>query len=143
MINSNTKLADRLVTSSIKLTRWLRAEDPAPQLSGPQGSALAIIVYAGSIKPSALAELEEVKRPSMARTIGQLSDRKLVKRVDDPADARSVFLQATPAGTRLIKDGQRRRIEPLRLALKKIPANEREAMEKAVLILEKLVKDRD
>ena len=141
MANVNVKLADRLVFASIKLTRWLRTEDPAPTLSGPQASALALIVYSGKIKPSELAELEEVKRPTIARTIGQLADKKLINRVSDPRDARSVFLEPTIAGIKVIHEGQRRRIEPLRVALTKISPKDRQTIEKALPIIEQLMDD--
>ncbi len=139
MVDSNTSLADRQAITSVKLIRWLTAEDPTPQLTGPQASALAIIVYSGQIKPSELAELEKVKRPTVARTIGQLADRKLVTRKLDPSDARSVFLEPTAAGKKLIKEGQRRRIEPLRQRLTKITTAERQTLTQALLILEKIV----
>ena len=132
-------LADLLVTSAVKLTRWLRAVDPSAQLSGPQASALAIIVHARRIRPSELADLEEVKRPTVARTIGQLSSMKLISRVADSADARSAFLVPTKKGETLLADGQRRRIKPLALALSKISPEERETLERAATIPERLL----
>jgi DNA-binding MarR family transcriptional regulator len=74
MSNLTIPLADDLVVSAVRLTRWLKAADSAARLSGPQASALAIIVYAGHITPSDLARLEQVKRPTIARVLGQLTD---------------------------------------------------------------------
>ena len=139
MTDDNTKLADDLVVTSINLIRWLRAEDAAPQLTGPQASALAIIVFAGGIKPSALAKLEQVKRPTIARTIGQLVDKELVARVDNPDDARSVFLEPTKKGKDVIKDGQLRRIQPLRQSLDKTSEVDRAVLEKALPIIKSLI----
>lgn len=132
------KTADRLVTASVKLTRRLRALDPAPKLSGAQASALAIVIFAKEIKPSALAALEEVKRATMARTIGQLEEKGLIRRNADPEDARSVFLKATPAGLRLFREGQRRRINPLHRALGRLPAADRRVLANALPVLERL-----
>jgi len=139
MRKRNSLLADLLVTSAVKLTRWLRAADPSAQLSGPQASALAIIVHARRIRPSELADLEEVKRPTVARTIGQLSSMKLISRVADSADTRSVFLMPTKKGEALLADGQRRRIKPLALALAKISPDEKETLARAAAILKRLL----
>ena len=134
----NEALADRLTLTAVRLTRWLRLADPAPQLSGPQASALAVIVYAQKIRPSELADMEEVKRPSIARTIAQLTQKGLIERIADPDDARSVFLIPTKAGVTLIADGQRRRIEPLRRALTRLSVEERRIVVDAISILEKM-----
>ena len=139
MKESNSILAGRLVTGAVKLTRWLRAADPAPQLSGPQASAMAIIVHAKRIRPSELADLEEVRRPTAARTIGQLSSMKLISRVADPSDARSAFLVATKKGVALFDLGQRRRIKPLANALSKISPDENRTLKHAAAILERLL----
>jgi len=139
MGQSNSILAGRLVTGAVKLTRWLRAADPAPQLSGPQASAMAIIVHARRIRPSELADLEEVKRPTVARTIGQLSSMKLISRVADSSDARSAFLVPTKKGGALFADGQRRRIKPLANAISNISPEEKRTLELAAAILERLL----
>ena len=143
MEERNSILADRLVTNAVKLTRWLRVADPSPKLSGPQASALAIIVYARRIKPSELADLEEVKRPTIARTISQLSSMKLITRVADSSDARSVFLKPTKKGIAVLADGQSRRIEPLALVLSEISPAESRTLERAAAILETLLPKRD
>ncbi|MEM8713163.1 MAG: MarR family transcriptional regulator [Planctomycetota bacterium] len=121
---------------AVKLTRWLRAADTAARLSGPQASALAIIVHAERIRPSELAELEEVKRPTIARTIRQLSDLGLIKRKVDSSDARSAFLIATQKGKTLLEEGQKRRIEPLARAFMGLSPGERLTLEKAARIVE-------
>lgn len=139
MAKSNSILASQLVTDAVRLTRWLRAADPAPRLSGPQASALAIIVHAKRIRPSELADLEEVKRPTIARTIGQLSSLKLISRVADSSDARSAFLVPTRKGDALLADGQRRRIKPLANALSKIDPKEKQTLEDAAAILERML----
>jgi hypothetical protein len=40
--------ADRLVMAAVLLVRWLRLADPDPKLTGPQASALSVVVVAGS-----------------------------------------------------------------------------------------------
>lgn len=114
---SSAELADRLVTASVLLTRWLRAADPSPRLSGPQASALAVIVHAGRIRMSDLARLEEVAKPTVTRVAGELEALGLISRRSDADDRRVSWLEATARGRRVLAEGQARRIAPLAQAL--------------------------
>lgn len=136
----STELADRLVLASVRLTRRLRAQDEAARLSGPQASALAVIVHAGRIRPSRLAELEEVRRPTIARVLSQLQAQGLIRRETDPEDGRASWVVATCAGAALISEGQARRIAPLARQMDRLGASDRAAIEFALPILERLSK---
>lgn len=136
MSQDNASLANRLVICAVVLTRWLRAADPAPQLSGPHASALAIIVNGEGIKPSTLAALEEVKRPTIARTIAELEALGLILRQRNATDGRSVWLFPTPQGQALFDAGQKRRIQPLRAALDNLTPADGAKIEAAVRVLE-------
>lgn len=133
------EVADRLVTAAVRLTRWLNAADSDPQLSGPQASALAVIVHSGGARPSELAAFERVQRPAMARTLAQLGERGLVERVAHPDDGRSVMIRATSAGAALLQAGQRRKVAPLVAALAALPDAEADALGTLLPVLERLV----
>jgi len=137
---ANRLMADRLVRSAVVLTRWLRAADPAPKLSGPQASALAIIIHGQGVTPSALAVLEEVKRPTVARTIAELVAMGLVSRQRDPSDGRSVTLMATAKGRMLFGAGQQRRLRPLVQALQDLKDADRRKIDEALAVLEPLLR---
>lgn len=139
MKNSKPNLANQIVVTSVRLIRWLRASDPAPQFTPAQVSAMGIIIFSGGITPSALAELEEVKRPTIARTIHQLEDRGLIERIRDSEDGRSSLLKPTKAGFRLFREGQKRSEMPLAKALNKLSKEERELIEQAFRILERAI----
>ena len=139
MADNNSLLADRLVRAAVILTRWLRAADPAPKLSGSQASALAIIVHCDGITPSALAVLEEVKRPTIARTVAELQAMELISRRPDPADGRSVLLVASAKGRKLFQAGQQRRLQPLVAAFQSTSAADRRRVEEALQVLESLL----
>ncbi len=139
MSNTTISLADDLVVSAVRLTRWLKAADTAARLSGPQASALAIIVYAGKTTPSQLARLEQVQRPTIARVIGQLTDAGLVTRKGDQRDRRSSWIQPTRAGKTLIKEGQLRRIEPLVRRMQKLNPTELKTLRDALLVIRRLI----
>jgi DNA-binding MarR family transcriptional regulator len=137
--DDRVEVADRLVVAAVRLTRWLHAADSDPQLSGPQASALAVIVHSGGVRPSELAAFERVQRPAMARTLAQLGERGLVERVAHPDDGRSVMIRATAAGAALLAAGQRRKIAPLVDALAASPDADADALRTMLPVLERLV----
>src|SRR2546427_11177228 len=98
-------VADRLHSAAIHLLRRLRVEDKALGLSGPRASALSVIVFRGPITMGALAEAEQVRRPTITRLVDGLERRGLVRRVNDPADGRVQLVEATAAGKRLLQKG--------------------------------------
>ena len=138
--SSAVRLADELVLAAVRLTRRLRAQDDQARLSGPSASALAVVVHAGRIMPSELARLEEVRRPTIARTLAALESAGLVRREPDAADGRRVWIAATEAGLRMIAEGQARRTAPLARQIASLPAADRAALERALPILDRLAR---
>lgn len=134
-----TDEAGRYVTVAVQLTRWLRAMDPRPALTGAQASALAVIVYAGEITPSRLAELEEVKRPTVARLLTQLESLGAIKRTVSKKDGRSAVLSATHKGRALIRDGHVRRVAPFAAAIWRLSPKEQHVIMQALPVLEALL----
>jgi DNA-binding MarR family transcriptional regulator len=106
-------LATDLSVIAVRLVRWLRAADAAPALSGPEASAMSVIVYVDGVTPSRLAELEQVKRPTITRLLDGLVQRGLVRKQENLDDKRSSLLFATSDGLKLWQAGQLRRIAPL------------------------------
>lgn len=131
-------LAADLTVMAVRLVRWLRAADPSPALSGPEASAMAVIVYSEGITPSRLAELEQVKRPTITKLIDGLVERGLVERCDNPNDKRSSFLVATRKGRDVWEAGQLRRIAPLADRIETLSAEERRQFEAAMTLLAKI-----
>lgn len=132
-------LADRLTLAAVRLTRWLRAADLAPWLSGPQASALAVVVHAGRLRMSDLAAFEEVSRPTITRVAGELQGLGLITRETDPADGRVSWLAASEAGRILLAEGQARRIAPLASAISVLPDDRRAALDEGLAVLENLL----
>lgn len=138
-MGADAELANRLTLVSVRLTRWLRAADAAATLSGPQASALAVVVHAGRIRMSDLAALEEVSRPTITRVATELQALGLIERAADPGDARVGWLSATPAGRKRLAEGQARRIAPLAKAVAGLSREEQETLGAAAALLERLV----
>ena len=139
MSSTTIALADDLVVSAVRLTRWLKAADRAPRLSGPQASALAIIVYAGQITPSELARLEQVQRPTIARVISQLADAGLITRKLDRRDRRSSWIKPTAAGKAMIAQGQLRRIAPLVQRMRELNPEDLKALRDGLGVIHRLI----
>tara|TARA_R110002051_G_scaffold4294_1_gene22992 strand:- start:735 stop:1193 length:459 start_codon:yes stop_codon:yes gene_type:complete len=136
---ADVALADGLTLDAVRLTRWLRAADPAPTLSGPQASALAVVVHAGRIRMSDLARVEEVSRPTVTRIARELLTLGLIARTIDPADARVSWLTATRSGRARLAAGQARRLEPLVSALDALSPADRSSLVAGAAVLNELI----
>src|SRR5213594_4456120 len=110
-------VADRVHSAAIHLLRRLRVEDKAMGLSAPRASALSVLVFRGPVTMSALAEAEQVRRPTITRLVDSLERRGLVRRVSDAEDGRVQLVEATAAGKRLLQKGRARRVERLTMGI--------------------------
>ena len=131
-------LATDLSVLATRLTRWLRATDEAPSLSGPEASAMAVVIHSSGITPSRLARYEQVRRPTITRTIDLLVERGFVRRDPDPTDRRGTIVHATPAGREMWEAGQARRIEPLAIRIGALDIHDRRQLELVLPVLETL-----
>ena len=129
-------VADRLHSAAIHLLRRLRVEDKALGLSGPRASALSVIVFRGPITMGALAEAEQVRRPTITRLVDGLERRGLVRRVNDPTDGRVQLVEATAAGTRLLQKGRARRVERLMRGVMQLTKEEQRVLAHAADLME-------
>lgn len=136
------RTAERLHSAAIHLLRRLRREDDASGLSAPRLSALSVVVFGGPLTLGALAAAEQVRPPTMTRTVAALEEAGLVTREPDPTDGRVALIRATPAGTRLLEEGRSRRTSVLARQLANLPATELAALSSAADILDRLARDR-
>ncbi|HEX9948065.1 MAG TPA: MarR family transcriptional regulator [Allosphingosinicella sp.] len=128
-------LAAALATGAVTIVRRLRAADRCARLSGPQASALGVIIHAGSIRMSQLARLEEVGRPAITKTVAQLEALGLVIRRPDDEDGRVSLISATTEGKRLFQEGHARRSAPLAAAVGKLDPSERATLVAAIQLI--------
>ena len=129
-------VADRLHSIAIHVLRRLRGVDAASGLSGPRLSALSVVVFAGPLTLSQLADAEQVRRPTMTRLVQALQRAGYVRRLADPGDGRVTRITATPQGVRLMHEGRGRRVRLLAALLADLPAADRAALKRAVAALE-------
>lgn len=104
------ELQDDLRIAIARLSRRMRAERVAEDVTDGQLSALFVLWRHGAQTLSSLAELERVTPPSMNRTVNTLVKRGLVTRDSSPDDGRKVLIQCTEAGLEIAKETKRRRV---------------------------------
>jgi DNA-binding MarR family transcriptional regulator len=134
-------LANRLNTAAIHLLRRIGQDDGAEDVTGARLSALSVLVYGGPRTMGALADRERVAPPTMSRIVDALVRDGLATRMAEPGDRRSVRLEATAAGRRLMERGRSRRIRRLTAELDALAEQEIQALEDAVAVLERLGSD--
>jgi DNA-binding MarR family transcriptional regulator len=105
--------ADRLHSAAIRLLRLVRSEDAQSGIGPAQLSALSVLVFGGAKTVSELAILEQVRPPTMSRIVDGLVRKKLVQRVEDQTDRRTMRVSTTAKGERLMFAGKERRVRAL------------------------------
>ena len=133
-------LADQLHSAAIHLLRRVRREDARTGVGPAQLSALSVLVFAGPMTLKRLAAAEQVKPPTMSRTIAALERSGLARRRPDPGDRRSVLLRASARGTALLQRGRRRRIAVLAKPLRKTSPADRRLLARAADLMESLAR---
>lgn len=106
-------VADRIHSAAIRLLRYVRKADLAAGVSGPQLSALSVLVFNGPQTMSQLAGAEQVRLPTMSKLVTELQSRDLVVRSVDPADRRVTRIFPTKKGRTLLEESRRRRLARL------------------------------
>jgi DNA-binding MarR family transcriptional regulator len=109
-------------------------------LSAARASALSVLVFGGRITIGQLAQAEQVSAPTMTRLIIGMERDALVRRESDPADGRTVWLQATAKGARILHEGRRRRVAVLADEINRLTGTERDTLASAADILERLLR---
>ncbi|HEY0316795.1 MAG TPA: MarR family winged helix-turn-helix transcriptional regulator [Solirubrobacterales bacterium] len=118
-----------------RLLRRLRAEHRFPYT---QGVVLGRLDREGVRSVSDLAAAERVRPQSMAQTVGDLEADGLVARRPDPDDRRRALVSLTEAGRAELEAERRRREGWLVRAIEELPADDREIVERAIVLLERL-----
>jgi len=133
------RTADRLHSAAIHLLRRLRREDSKSGLSAPRLSALSVVVFGGPLTLGELANAEQVRPPTMTRLVSALEEEGLVAREPDPNDGRLTNIRATPKGRALLFRGRARRVAALTAQVRALGASDREALDRAIAILDGVI----
>lgn len=108
-VRTDAELASVLRMAVARLNRRLRTERPADALPAGLVAVLATLDRLGPLTPGRLAAAENVRPPSMTRTVAQLEGAGLLGREPHPTDGRQVLLSLTPEGRAVLHGDRRRR----------------------------------
>lgn len=121
-----------------RLSRRLRVERPVDVLPAGRVAVLATLNGCGPMRISALAEAENVRPPSMTRTVSSMEDAGLVVREANPADGRQVVVAITGLGSRTLEEDRRRRQAWFDDHLRALSREERDALRAALPVLQRI-----
>ena len=136
----SSELASQLRFAVMRLSRRLRQHAPQ-DITPSQLSALSVIVREERLTLSQLAVAERVQPPTITRVIDSLERKGLATRTPSDQDRRVAFVEPTPAGRALVDTIRRRRDAYLARRLRTFSAEERELLERAARLLERLIED--
>ena len=137
---ADEEAATRLAGAVGRLVRMLR-RSYVGALGPASAAALATLDRRGPMRLGELADTEGVTPAALSRVVAGLERDGLVRRDEDPADRRSAFVAATPAGEDLVRAILAARAAVLVQRIAALPAAERQTLADALPVLEHLVAD--
>ena len=138
-LRTNVGLATELRFSVMRLRRRLvRERHPDNDLSLPSRAVLWALHRLGDLTVGALAAREQVRPPSMTRTVNCLADAGLVERQPHPTDGRQVVVRLTDEGRAVVHADATRRDRWLSRRLEELTPAERDVLRQAAPILQRI-----
>ncbi|GEK79012.1 MarR family winged helix-turn-helix transcriptional regulator [Agrococcus baldri] len=131
-------LAASLRVALVRLNRRMRREQGDEALSIHHMSALGAIQQLEQPTLARIAACEGVQPPSMVKTLQHLESLGYIEREAHPTDGRMQVLRISDKGEEMIAELRERRNRALAEALDRLTPEEREIVERAVPILERL-----
>jgi DNA-binding MarR family transcriptional regulator len=131
------ELAADVRTSVWRLGRRLRREADTG-VTPTLYASLSTIERHEPVTAGQLALHENVRKPSMTRTIAALVEQGFIDRIPDPLDGRVTWLRTTVEGRRLLRRARRRSDEYLARRLSTLTRAERDTLERAAVLLARL-----
>jgi DNA-binding MarR family transcriptional regulator len=134
------ELADRLHSAAIHLLRRARRSDPLTGATPAQLSALSVLM-SGPKTLGELAAAEQVRAPTVSRLAAEMERIGLIRRRSDRSDARVVHVGMTAKGRRVLGKGRVLRITDIEGRVRRLGPPEVVTLEKAVGIIEEMLRD--
>jgi DNA-binding MarR family transcriptional regulator len=122
----------------MRLSRRIRVERSGDDLTFTQLSVLGTLSRFGALPVGEIAARENVKPPSMTRTVACLEDLGLVTRTASETDGRQVLVDLTDAARAVIEADRRQRDAWLAQQLSGLAADEVDLLRRVAPILERL-----
>lgn len=127
--------AAELRIAVLRTARRIRRERADDDISPAALSVLFTLEREGPLPPGELAAQENVRPPSMTRTVAALEEAGLVTRTPHPDDRRQVLVTTTAAGRAMVAETKRRRTAWLACRLEALSRDERATLAAAAEIL--------
>lgn len=118
-----------------QLVRRLRAEHRFPLL---HGAVLGRLDREGPWSIGDLATAEKVRPQTMAQTIAELEESRLVQRHPDPTDRRRVLIELTDEGRAALEEDRRHRVGWLVSVIERLSKEEQRVLKQSTELLRRL-----
>jgi len=138
---ARAETAARLRTAVGRLSRRIRPTRVGADLTLTEATVLATTARHGPVGLSWLAREEGMNPTMLSRVVWRLEDAGLLARRPDPRDRRAALVDATPAGRRLNERIRAERTDALSQLIEHLGADERDALDAALPVLEQLARD--
>ena len=139
---STPALASRLRITVLRLSRRLR-QQAAGEVTASQLSALSSVAKHGELTLGELAAIEHIAPPTMTRIVARIEEHGWLERSTDASDRRLVRVAISPAGQSLLDETRSRRDAFMTQRLQRLSPSERELLERAAPLLERLAAEED
>jgi DNA-binding MarR family transcriptional regulator len=137
---SRRAAADGIHSAAIHLLRRVREVDAeAMGISPARASALSVLVFGGARSLTELATAERVTSATMSKLVAAMEAEGLLRRYPDVNDARSIRIEATARGKRILQRGRARRLELLEGLLEGASESEIAAVHTAASVVERAI----
>jgi DNA-binding MarR family transcriptional regulator len=137
-VQARREAADQIHSAAIHLLRRVREVDAeAMGITPARASALSVLVFGGARSLRELAAAERVTSATMSKLVTAMEEERLLRRYPDVNDARSVRIEATAKGRRILERGRARRLEMLERLLSTASEAEIAAIQTAALAVER------
>ncbi len=130
--------ASSLRLGVMRLARRLRVERESDDLTFNQLAALGTLRRHGPLPVGEIAAHENVKPPSMTRTVACLEEAGLVTRRPSETDGRQVVVELTPEANRVLDEDRARRTAWLVKRLAALTPEETELLARVAPLLERI-----
>ena len=127
-------------SAAIHLLRRVHEVDAeAMRISPARASALSVLVFGGARSLRDLAAAERVTSATMSKLVTAMEGEGLVRRYPDFNDARSVRIEATAKGRRILARGRAHRLDLFERLLSEASEEEIAAMRTAAAVVERAI----
>jgi DNA-binding MarR family transcriptional regulator len=139
-VQARREAADQIHSAAIRLLRRVHEVDAeAMGITPARASALSVLVFGGARSLRELASAERVTSATMSKLVTAMEEERLVRRYPDVNDARSIRIEATAKGQRILERGRARRLDLLERLLSTASEAEIAAIQTAAVTVERAI----